>query len=119
MAGQRALSPPLPWQGGVIFGWNSWAAYEEGQLQGLYGRVRILQELPAAARFQNGGSAYLNLDSFWDNLTPAQLAGAVRRRQCQRPEGRHILDSVQRTGATTWTGAWKGRWTGTTMRKSG
>lgn len=75
-----ALAPPLPWTGGVPFGWNSWAAYKENvDFDRYLAASRFFKERLQPRGFHNGGRVYINLDSFWDRLTAAQLTEAVRR----------------------------------------
>lgn len=68
-----AIRPALPWDGGVPFGWNSWAAHKS-ELSNE--KVEAAIELVDALRtkgFENHGTAYVNLDSFWDKLSDEQL----------------------------------------------
>jgi alpha-galactosidase len=75
-----ALAPPLRWDGGVPFGWNSWAAYRENVSFDRYmAAAAFFKDQLQPRGFHNEGRAYLNLDSFWDRLTPEQLAEAARR----------------------------------------
>ncbi|MGV3614761.1 MAG: alpha-galactosidase [Fimbriimonas sp.] len=72
------VRPPLPWKGGVPFGWNSWSAHM-AKLKVEHGRAAtdvIHQEMP---EFRNDGTAFINLDSFWDNLTVDQRKAFVTR----------------------------------------
>jgi hypothetical protein len=72
------VRPPLAWKGDVPFGWNSWAGHK-AKLNEEHGRVAtdfIAKDLP---EFRNDGTAYINFDSFWDNLTKAQRADFVKR----------------------------------------
>jgi alpha-galactosidase len=73
------IHPPLAWDGGVIFGWNSWAAYRA--------KIDFAKYINAAdffkthlqpAGFENQGTTYINFDSFWDNCTEDQLREAAR-----------------------------------------
>jgi hypothetical protein len=73
------LRPALPWGGGVPFGWNSW---------GKIGRALTYDKAAAVAQFlhdellprgfANDGTLYVNLDSYWDNLSAAQLRDFVQ-----------------------------------------
>ncbi len=53
-----AITPKLAWSGGVPFGWNSWYAYGTGV---------------KTNSFLNRGTVYVNLDSYWDNMSDSQL----------------------------------------------
>ncbi len=69
-----AVRPRLPWTGGVPFGWNSW-----GKLQTMLsydkamGVSDFIKQNLQGAGYVNDGTVYMNLDSFWDNLSSAQL----------------------------------------------
>ena len=73
------VTPPRRWESGTPFGWNSWAAlatkvnYDNSTSVSDFIR-RTLQP----AGFENDGVTYIGLDSFWDNMTDAQLADFVR-----------------------------------------
>ena len=72
------VKPALPWSGGVPFGWNSWAGHKS-KLNAVAAQAAtdfIANELPS---FRNDGTAYVNLDSFWDNLSREQLRTFVHR----------------------------------------
>jgi alpha-galactosidase len=72
------IHPPLPWSSGVPFGWNSWMAYETSIDQEKYLAVSDFFKSSLQDRgFINNGSVYMNLDSFWDNMTKAQMRAAV------------------------------------------
>jgi hypothetical protein len=68
------VKPRLSWNGGVPFGWNSWYAYTTGvsysnaAAASMYIRANLQTN-----HFQNEGVVYINLDSFWDNLSDTQL----------------------------------------------
>ncbi|RAP77256.1 alpha-galactosidase [Paenibacillus montanisoli] len=77
-----AVTPMLPWDGGVPFGWNSWSAVMSKLDFDVYVHTSdfIKQELQAGDDgFTNQGAVYVNFDSFWTNLTPEELREAVRR----------------------------------------
>jgi hypothetical protein len=71
-----ARQPKLPWSGGVPFGWNSW-----GKLQTKisHDSAVAVSDFIASMQpaFSNGGVVYVNLDSYWDNLSVAQLQDFV------------------------------------------
>lgn len=76
------LQPPLAWKepGGVPFGWNSWAAHKEKVTQTDYlAASDFFRDTLQPRGFADArGDVYLNLDSYWDNLTEAQIVEAVR-----------------------------------------
>ena len=70
---------PLPWAGGVPFGWNSW-----GKIQHTltYDKAIAVSDFIHQLQwndFHSDGTVYVNLDSYWDNLSDAQLAAFVAR----------------------------------------
>jgi hypothetical protein len=78
-----AVQPPRPAPaGGVPFGWNSWGKI---QTQISYDKAVAVSDFIKAnlqgASFDNSGDSdgavYVNLDSYWDNLTDAQLGDFV------------------------------------------
>lgn len=78
-----AVAPPLAFEKGVPkgvpVGWNSWGAYESGL---SYDKVAAVsdffkQEL-GKSDFSNKGTVYINMDSYWDNLSDQQLKDAVQ-----------------------------------------
>lgn len=74
------VAPKLPWDGGVPFGWNSWAAVM-GKLDfNVYVHASdfIRQELQDGG-VSNNGVVYINFDAFWNRLTSEELREAVRR----------------------------------------
>jgi alpha-galactosidase len=69
-----AMAPKLPWSAGVPFGWNSWYAYTTSV---NYSNVTAVSDFIKnnlqTNNFDNNGVVYINLDSFWSNLSDAQL----------------------------------------------
>jgi hypothetical protein len=69
-----ARTPALKWAGGVPFGWNSW-----GKIQQRISYDKAVAVSDFVARdlqprgFSNRGTVYINLDSFWDNLSADEL----------------------------------------------
>lgn len=61
---------------GVPVGWNSWVAYGSNLSYDQIVNVSdfFREHLPS---FNNKGVVYINLDSYWDNLTDQQLRDAV------------------------------------------
>lgn len=72
------VKPPLPWNGKVPFGWSSWSGHKDkvtaNDADAAVDFIR--DELP---HLRTGGTAYINLDSFWDNLTKEQRQAFVRK----------------------------------------
>ncbi|MBD2867996.1 carbohydrate-binding protein [Paenibacillus arenilitoris] len=77
-----AVAPPLAFgkgvPKGVPVGWNSWGAYDSGL---SYDKVvdvsNFFKTNLQKASFNNKGNVYINMDSYWDNLTERQLKDAV------------------------------------------
>jgi hypothetical protein len=72
------VQPPLPWRAPVPFGWNSWSGHK-AKLNAADAKAAtefIAEDLPT---FRTGGTAYVNLDSFWDNLKKEELQAFVAR----------------------------------------
>ncbi|CAN1564569.1 Alpha galactosidase, C-terminal beta sandwich domain containing protein [Fimbriimonadaceae bacterium] len=70
--------PPLKWSGKVPFGWNSWSGHKS-KLQASDADAAIefvRDELP---HLRNDGTAYINLDSYYDNLSTDQLKAFVKK----------------------------------------
>jgi alpha-galactosidase len=73
-----AQTPKLAWTGGVPFGWNSWGVLQTKISYAAAITVSdFLHTTLQPAGFENDGTVYVNLDSYWDNLTPAQLTDFV------------------------------------------
>lgn len=72
------VRPPLEWKGPVPFGWNSWSGHKSkvqpGDADAALEFVR--DDLPW---LRTGGTAYINLDSFWDNFTREQRVAFVKK----------------------------------------
>lgn len=68
--------PRLTWTNGVPFGWNSWGYY---QTHITYSSaIAVSDSIHTNLQpynFANNGTVYVNLDSYWDNMTDAQLLG--------------------------------------------
>jgi hypothetical protein len=68
------IAPKLAWNGGVPFGWNSWYAY--GTAVSYSNATAVSTFFKSALQtnhFQSKGVVYINLDSFWNNLSDSQL----------------------------------------------
>jgi alpha-galactosidase len=71
------VKKPLPWRGAVPFGWSSWSGHKD-HVNAADARAAtdfIATKLPW---FRSGGTAFINLDSFWDNLKPAEIEEFVK-----------------------------------------
>ncbi|MBB6730145.1 CBM35 domain-containing protein [Cohnella zeiphila] len=74
------VAPPLPLSAdlpqGVPVGWNSWGAFGSGlSYQDVVDTSNYFHDhLPL---MNNDGATYVNLDSYWDNLSDQQLGQAV------------------------------------------
>jgi hypothetical protein len=84
------LSPPPAWEGGVPFGWNSWAAFGTKIDYRHFAAVSDFLKKEIQPRgFSNGdGTLYVNWDSFWDKSSEQQLRDAVK----------HCHDNGQKAG---------------------
>ncbi|RXZ79358.1 carbohydrate-binding protein [Paenibacillaceae bacterium] len=76
------LTPPLPFgEGipqGVPVGWNSWGAYDSTlNYEQVVDVSNYFKEKLQHNNFNNEGTIYINLDSYWDMLTDEQLRQAV------------------------------------------
>lgn len=72
------VQPPLPWKDGVPFGWNSWSGHKE-KISAKDADAAIDFFANDIPEFRNGETAYINFDSFWDRLTPDELAAFVKK----------------------------------------
>jgi hypothetical protein len=68
------IAPKLAWSGGVPFGWNSWYAYQTAISYSNATAVSTFFKSDLQPNhFHNKGAVYINLDSFWNNLSDSQL----------------------------------------------
>jgi hypothetical protein len=73
-AANTNIVPGLAWTNGVPFGWNSWGViqqninYTDAIVVSDYFYVNLMNH-----NFSNHGIVYINLDSYWDNMSSAQL----------------------------------------------
>ncbi|WP_342663462.1 carbohydrate-binding protein [Paenibacillus harenae] len=76
-----AVAPPLAFEKGVPqgvpVGWNSWGAYDSGLSYDKVVDVSNFFKENLQKTFANKGNVYINMDSYWDNLTEQQLKDAV------------------------------------------
>lgn len=78
-----AITPPLSFgkdiPEGVPVGWNSWGAYADHlSYDNAAAASKYIKEHLQDQSFQNNGNVYINLDSYWDNMTDQQLADLVK-----------------------------------------
>lgn len=68
------FAPRLPWTNGVPFGWNSWGVIQQNiNYSDALTVSDYFHSILQSEGFQNNGTVYINLDSYWDNLTDSQL----------------------------------------------
>lgn len=68
------VSPPMKWNQGTPFGWNSWAAMAaKVNYEGAINVSDFFKQELQPKNFSNSGADYMILDSFWDNFSEAQL----------------------------------------------
>jgi len=70
------VKPPLPWPGSPPFGWSSWSGHKS-KIKAEHAQAAtdfVAKDIPW---FRSGGTAYINLDSFWDTLSRAQRLAFV------------------------------------------
>ncbi|MDR6553169.1 alpha-galactosidase [Paenibacillus qinlingensis] len=86
------IAPPLQWELGTPFGWNSWSAAGDKLDYELYTHTSDFLKSLSDCGFHHQGTLYINFDSFWTNLSQEQLEAAVR----------HVRDNGQKAGIY-WT----------------
>lgn len=73
-----SIVPRRVWNGGVPFGWNSW--YGIGTSLSYTDAITVsdfIQSNLQSNNFNNNGTIYVNLDSYWSNLSASQLINFV------------------------------------------
>lgn len=74
-----ALTPPLPWNHGTPFGWNSWAKME---FKLSYEKVIEVSDFFKKNlqnnHFENDGIVYIGMDAGWTKMSDEQLADIAR-----------------------------------------
>ncbi|OJU65680.1 MAG: hypothetical protein BGO01_01855 [Armatimonadetes bacterium 55-13] len=90
------IKPPLTWKSEVPFGWNSWSGFKTKiTAEGADAATEFLKnDLPW---FRSFGTAYVNLDSFWDNLTKDQ-----RRQFVVKAHAAGLKAGIYYTPFTAW-----------------
>lgn len=74
------IAPPRKWTKGNIFGWNSWGAMAEKlNFTGALDVSDYINTNLQTKNFTNDGTAYVILDSYWDNLTDYQLKAFAKQ----------------------------------------
>jgi hypothetical protein len=69
-----SMVPKLTWTNGAPFGWNSWGVIQEGiDYEEATNTSAFVKNNLQSNHFNDNGVVYINLDSYWDNLTSAQL----------------------------------------------
>ncbi|RAP77257.1 carbohydrate-binding protein [Paenibacillus montanisoli] len=86
------VAPPLDFEHGVPkgvpVGWNSWGAYDSHlSYEKVVDVSNFFKEHIQNASFNNKGNIYINLDSYWDNMTSQQLkdVAALIKKNGQKP----------------------------------
>ncbi len=68
--------PKLAWTNGVPFGWNSWGVTNYQSHISYASAVAVSDSIHTNLQqygFTNNGTVYVNLDSYWNNLSDSQL----------------------------------------------
>ena len=66
--------PRLAWTNGVPFGWNSWGVIQQNiTYADAIAASDFFYTSLVNHNFSDKGTVYINLDSYWDNLTDQQL----------------------------------------------
>lgn len=72
------VKPALEWKGPVPFGWNSWSGHKT-KVQAADADAALEFVRDDLPWLRTGGTAYINFDSFWDNLTREQRVAFVKK----------------------------------------
>jgi hypothetical protein len=74
-----SIQPPLPWDGGVVFGWNSWAAHGGAiDLEKYLAASDYFKQHLQPGGFENQNAVYVNWDAGWAKCSEEQLRDGVR-----------------------------------------
>lgn len=72
--------PPLKWEHGVPFGFNSWAGLAFRLNEARYeGSAEFLRTELMNGGYENQGTTYANLDAGWNVMSPERLAAQAQR----------------------------------------
>jgi autotransporter-associated beta strand protein len=74
------FAPRLAWTNGVPFGWNSWGVTNYQQNISYAAAIAVSDSIYVnlmGNNFNDNGTVYVNLDSFWNNLSDSQLQSFV------------------------------------------
>ena len=72
------IKPPLPWNDGVPFGWNSWAAYlQHVDLKKYEAVAAFIHDDLEPKGFENHHTTYVNWDAGWSELSEADIIAAA------------------------------------------
>jgi len=86
------ISPPKKWNKGTPFGWNSWAAMAKDlNYEGAIDVSDFFKQELQPNGFENNGTSYIVLDSFWDNFTQEQLREYVEHCHKNGAKGWNLL----------------------------
>lgn len=96
------ITPPLPWQKGTIFAWQSWGAMaEKVNYAGAIDVSDYFKNTLQPKNFHNeNNQVYMVLDSFWDNFNEQQLKDFVKH--C---EANGQIPGIYWTPFSFWGGA--------------
>ncbi|QHQ60339.1 hypothetical protein Ana3638_05765 [Anaerocolumna sedimenticola] len=62
------IKPPLPWNGPVLFGWNSWAALMGRLTFEKYKEASDFMKKIKHSYCDENGTQYINFDAFWNSF---------------------------------------------------
>jgi alpha-galactosidase len=81
------IKAPLKWDGGVPFGWNSWAALMQTITFDKYIEASDFFSENVQNTYNNKGELYINFDAFWNRMPEEKLIEAFEhvRNNGQKP----------------------------------
>jgi alpha-galactosidase len=78
------IHPPLPWNEGVPFGWNSWAAYAMSVTPAKYlGVADYLHTQLQPRGYQDHNTVYVNWDAGWNTFKEDELIAVAKHVHAQ------------------------------------
>ena len=104
-AASRKEEPPIisPWKGGTPVGWNSWGAMQD---KISFEKVTAVADFFADSLkgFRSGGTAYIDLDSYWDKMLAGGLAGdySLLKRFAEETKRKGLKPGVYWAPFTDW-----------------